>query len=59
MRQDARHHAFRFQEVKTVQQQGEVGGGLGGRKPWLFKRSQQAALRKAAAGCRSPSAVPD
>ena len=30
MRQDARHHAFRFQEVKTVQQEGEVGGGLGG-----------------------------
>jgi hypothetical protein len=36
MRQDARHHAFRFQEVKTVQQQGEVGGGLGGAKAVAF-----------------------
>jgi len=28
--QDDGHHAFVFQEVKTVQQEGEIGGGFGG-----------------------------
>jgi hypothetical protein len=32
MRQDDRHHAFVFQEVEAVQQEGEVGGGLGGQQ---------------------------
>ena len=30
MRQDDGHHAFVFQEVEAVEEEGEVGGGLGG-----------------------------
>ena len=30
VRQDDGHHAFVFEEVEAVQQEGEVGGGLGG-----------------------------
>ena len=28
--QDDRHHAFVFQEMEAVEQEGEVGGGFGG-----------------------------
>ena len=38
MRQDDRHHSFVFEVVKAVQQEGEVGGGLGG-EAWFLKRT--------------------
>ena len=37
--QDDGHHAFVFQVVETVQQEGEIGGAILGARPWFLKRT--------------------